>query len=183
MPAILNITQTTDRKSVLYAKGVGDGGTNFAVRSALIGPSFTCAAVSSDRGERATTGAFRFALGGKAGSAATDTQCLRFHLTVVVPKLTFRPPPYVTAIEGEMLNFTCAHNSFISPVEPRPIVWNRGSGASTFFANFRFYSTLSIQASRSNAGVIRCAASNIFGFVMATTTLIVYCIQTPFLVC
>ncbi|XP_065828179.1 neural cell adhesion molecule 1-like [Oscarella lobularis] len=155
VPAILNITQTTDRKSVLYAKGVGDGGTNFAVRSALIGPSFTCAAVSSDRGERATTGAFRFALG-------------------VVPKLTFRPPPYVTAIEGEMVNFTCAYNSSIPPVQPRPIVWNRGSDASTFFANFRFYSTLSIQASRSNAGVIRCAASNIFGFVMATTTLIVY---------
>ena len=67
VPAILNVTQATDRKSVLYAKGVGSGGTNFAVRSALLGPSFTCEALSNDQRETAMTRTFRFALGGKAG--------------------------------------------------------------------------------------------------------------------
>ena len=67
VPAILNVTQTTDRKSVLYTKGVGSGGTNFAVRSALLGPSFACEALSNDQRETVMTGTFRFALGGKAG--------------------------------------------------------------------------------------------------------------------
>ncbi|XP_065832584.1 uncharacterized protein [Oscarella lobularis] len=153
VPAILNVTQTTDRKSVLYAKGVGNGGANFAVRSALLGPSFTCEALSYDQRETARSGTFRFALG-------------------VVPKLAFRPLPYVTAIEGEMVNFTCAYNTSIQPL-PHLIRWNRGSGASQSLANFRFYSTLSIQANRSNAGEYQCTTSNIFGIAVATTTLIV----------
>ena len=111
--------------------------------------------------------------------SSTDTQCMRFHLTVVVPKLAFRPLPYVTAIEGEMVNFTCAYNTSIQPL-PHLIRWNRGSGASQSLANFRFYSTLSIQANRSNAGEYQCTTSNIFGIAVATTTLIVNCIQTSF---
>ena len=58
--SVLNITQTTDKKSVLYQRDVASG--DAGVRGTLLGPPFKCRAVN-DTGGATTTDPFTFRLG------------------------------------------------------------------------------------------------------------------------
>ena len=68
----LNITQTTDKKSVLFEK---DPASSVLVRGTLVGSSFTCKA-ENDAGETTTTNPFEFRLGSEWFYLSTYQNCI-----------------------------------------------------------------------------------------------------------
>eukprot|EP00118_Oscarella_pearsei_P005579 m.25732 g.25732 ORF g.25732 m.25732 type:complete len:776 (+) comp28932_c0_seq2:138-2465(+) len=145
----LNITQITDRKSVLHQENAAGIPT---VRGVLLGPPFSCKATNSD-GESATTGPFSFLLG--KVPTLSDSSSLSDE----------------TKIEGESVQFECAQATGVLPLAS--FTWKYLKDGSTVLEATGEKSTYSLTANRHNAGEYLCNASNVFGWASEKANLTV----------
>ena len=166
----LNITQTTDKKSILFER---DPASSVLIRGTLIGPSFTCKA-ENDAGETTTTNPFEFRLGSEWFYLYT---CQTLHQSVLGLPTISEAPSNVTEQEENDVMLNCS--SALGAPRPR-IFWRFTAKGSNVVVNRQTSNNLqnnlvlpNIQ--RDEAGTYTCFVENQFQTLSAKAIVVVTC--------
>ena len=170
--SVLNITQTTGKKSVLFEKNPS---SSVIIRGTLIGLSFTCKA-ENDAGETTTTNPFEFRLGSERFYLST---CQTLHQSVLGLPTISKAPSNVTEQEGKGVMLNCS--SALGAPSPQ-IFWTFVAKGSNATVNKQMSNNLqnnlvlpNIQ--RDEAGTYTCFVQNQFQTLSAEAVVIVTCMS------